>query len=276
MLLNIAFQWELNSHRNIIISVSTIPVAEQEPVCPQTTFLLSYFSLQDRKNRIGVVLLINLCIACTDHKLINIHSVWCINLPENTTIMISLKICDSNRFSRNQRFHYFSDHRPYSCFFSGASILTRRTRTGCWDNMTSMVLPSRTRTPRPWISAENTWHEKQIIPLVYISSFYSPSLITFRDCMNSMPGWIMAHVSRKNKPLSCDQFNKIRWGDLIHIWLCVTKTLVSQPDQTHKKQRLMHYSASWYRSNGGCFFCHIFPVKALPVSVGNMWRRLYF
>ncbi|SVW27645.1 Uncharacterised protein [Klebsiella pneumoniae] len=39
--------------------------------------------------------------------MINIHSVWCINLPENTTITISLKICDSNRFSRNQRFHYF-------------------------------------------------------------------------------------------------------------------------------------------------------------------------
>ncbi len=47
-----------------------------------------------------------------DHKLINIHSVWCINLPENTTITISLKICDGNRFPATSDFIMSVDHRP--------------------------------------------------------------------------------------------------------------------------------------------------------------------
>lgn len=61
--------------------------------------MLSGFVLKDRQHGICVVLLIYPDGPGLDHKLINIHSVWCINLPENTTITISLKICDGNRFS---------------------------------------------------------------------------------------------------------------------------------------------------------------------------------
>lgn len=89
-----------------LFTVPPYPGGNRISIWPEPTFLLSGFVLKDRQHGSCVVLLIYPGSPGPDHKLINIHSVWCINLPENTTITISLKICDGNRFSCDQWFHH--------------------------------------------------------------------------------------------------------------------------------------------------------------------------
>lgn len=76
--------------------------------------ILQFFEISDLRivTKICVVLLIYPGSPGPNHKLINIHSVWCINLPENTTITISLKICDGNRFPATSDLIMSVDHRP--------------------------------------------------------------------------------------------------------------------------------------------------------------------
>ena len=104
--------------------------------------------LKDRQHGICVVLLIYPSSPGPDHKLINIHSVWCINLPENDH-NDPLKICDGNRFSQPviSSCLLTTGHNPVS--FPVHQYLLSLIRTAFRESMTSMVSPSSTRTTRP-------------------------------------------------------------------------------------------------------------------------------